>query len=475
MDERASGPLPVAPSLGPALALAGVPPVPPPPPRRLAALCVLAAGAGVLAALAAVALGRLIALATNLAWHGAWSTAASDPDPTVLGWWSIAVPVAGGLIVGLMARFGSAAIRGHGIPEAMEQVLRNRSRIAPRLVVLKPLSAAIAIGTGGPFGAEGPIIATGGGLGSCLGQVLRVTAQERKTLLAAGAAAGMAATFGTPVSAVLLAIELLLFECRARSFIPVAIAAATAAGMRALAVGAEPVIPVGTLDAPTLLPLLGVCGIGAVAGLVAAAATRAVYGVEDAFACLPLHWMWWPALGGLAVGIAGLIEPRALGIGYGNLADLADGRLLGLAVVSLLAWKAFAWVLALGSGTSGGTLAPLLTIGGCVGALLAGPTHLPLAVAATCGMAAVFAGSSYAVLTASVFVVEATGQVALAPAALLACALSWLIASRLSRHSIMVEKIARRGIAVPGQHDEDAGGEVEAATLRLPRPLSGAQ
>ena len=469
MDERASGPLPVAPSLAPAMAWSGVRPQRTHPVRRLGSLCVLTAALGVIAAVAAGALAQLIALMTNLAWHGRWSVAAVEPDPRALGWWSLLVPVAGGLIVGCMARFGSAAIRRHGIPEAMEQVLRNRSRIAPRMVVLKPLSAAIAIGTGGPFGAEGPIIATGGALGSCLGQMLRVTADERRVLLAAGAAGGMAATFGTPLSAVLLAVELLLFEYRTRSFIPVAISAAVAAGLHALLSGGGPVIPIDLAIALDPADLPGIAAIGLACGAVATAATRAVYATEDAFARLPVHWMWWPAIGGLAVGIAGMVEPRALGIGYANLADAANGRLAGMALAALLVWKSFAWVLALGSGTSGGTLAPLLTIGGCVGASLAGVLHVPVPIAAVCGMAAVFAGSSHAVLASAIFVAEATRQTPVAGAALLACALSWLVASRLAKHSIMVEKIARRGVVIPGQQESDPG-ELEEATLRFRRP-----
>ncbi len=469
---RPSRPLPVAPALEPVLAQAGFGPHPPRSSRRLASICLLAAGVAVRAALPATVLTKLIALVTNLAWHDTWSIAPSAPDPAVLGWWwTLIIPTLGGLVVGAMARFGSAAIRGHGIPEAMEQVLENRSRIPPRMVVLKPLSAAIAIGSGGPFGAEGPIIATGGALGSCLGQILRVTRGERQVLLAAGAAAGMAATFGTPVSAVLLAIELLLFGLRPRSFIPVAVAAAVASAVRALLIGDGPALAIAAQTDSGFGDLTGVALIGVASGLVGAAATRGIYAIEDAFARLPVHWMWWPALGGMAVGVAGLIEPRALGIGYENLVDLADGRLLGLGAAALLVWKSAAWSLALGSGTSGGTLAPLLTIGGCLGVLLSGPLHLPVAVAAMCGMAAVFAGSSHAVLASAVFVAEVSGRPAIAGAALLACAISWLVASRVAGRSIMVEKMARRGVAVPGHHGDPLGTDgdpIEPAGLRLP-------
>lgn len=470
-DAPSNRPLPVAPSMALVLAMSGVAPHQTRSSRRLCGLCILAAGLATLAALAANLLVRLINLITNLCWHGNWSVSPAEPDPIGLGWWTLAIPVAGGLVVGAMARFGAPGIRGHGIPEAMEQSLINRGRIPPRMIVLKPLSAAIAIGSGGPFGAEGPIIATGGALGSFLGQLLRVRPSERRTLLAAGAAAGMSAMFGTPVAAILLAIELLLFEFRAQSFIPVAVAAAVASGIRTLITGDGVAFAIHHQAITTAGDLGGVAVLGLVAGIVAAAMTRLVYGIEDAFARTHLHWMWWPAIGGLAVGVAGCLEPRAIGIGYGNLVDLADGRLVGLGVLFLLLGKTFAWSLALGSGTSGGTLAPLLTIGGCIGAGLAGVLHLPICPAVLVGMAAVFAGASHAVLTSAVFVAEATGSTVVAGAAMLACTIAWLVASRLIGTSIMVEKIARRGVVVPGHqgnplpHDREL---IEPATIHLP-------
>src|SRR5690348_13007707 len=262
---------------------------------------------------------KLIGFITNLSFYGRVSSDFSSPAGNHLGLWVILIPALGGIIVGIMARFGSRAIRGHGIPEAMEQVLEGNSRIPARITILKPVSAAVAIGTGGPFGAEGPIIATGGALGSLVGQVLSTTGAERKTLLAAGAAAGMAATFGSPVSAVLLAVELLLFEFRARSLIPVALAAAAAAGMRIRIMGAEPIFampafaPVG-LSALALYALIGIF-----IGVAAVVVTRVVYWIEDMFEHLPVHWMWWPAIGGLVVGIVGYFAPRTLGVGYDNI------------------------------------------------------------------------------------------------------------------------------------------------------------
>jgi H+/Cl- antiporter ClcA/CBS domain-containing protein len=361
-----------------------------------------------------------------------------------------------------MARFGSKAIRGHGIPEAMEQVLRNQSRIPARITLLKPLSAAIAIGTGGPFGAEGPIIATGGALGSMVGQLFGTTAIERKTLLAAGAAAGMSATFGSPVSAVLLAIELLLFEYRVRSLVPVAFASAIAAGLRIAIEGSEPVFPMPALQGPTI-PALAFYGVvGALIGVIAVAITKVVYFTEDQFEKLPIHWMWWPAFGGLAVGVVGYFFPRTLGVGYANISDVLSGNMLLQAAAMLGLMKFTSWFLSLSSGTSGGTLAPLLTIGGCIGAAfgMAGNSLMPgLAIdpriAALVGMAAMFAGASRALLASVVFAFESTLQ----PMGLLpllgGCAASYLVSCYMMRHSIMTEKIARRGLNASGEYQAD--------------------
>src|SRR3954466_7519918 len=296
--------LPVSPSLGPVLEAANVPGRTATVDRRTVFVCLLSIILAVAAALAAQVLVRLITLFTNLSFYGRFSFEYVRPTTEHLGAWVILVPVVGGVIVGLMARYGSKAIRGHGIPEAMEQVLLNQSRIPPRMTFLKPLSAAVAIGTGGPFGAEGPIIATGGALGSLIGQLLPTTATERKTLLAAGAAAGMAATFGSPVSAVLLAIELLLFEFRPRSIIPVALAAATAAAMRGVFEGGfRPVSAMTDLAQPHGAALAVYILLGAIIGVASVLVTRIVYWIEDGFEHIPVHWMWWPAIGGLVVGL----------------------------------------------------------------------------------------------------------------------------------------------------------------------------
>jgi len=416
----------------------------------------------VAAAVVARLLTALIGLITNLSFFGHFSFAFSSPAGNHLGLYVIFIPVIGGLIVGVMARYGSEAIRGHGIPEAMEQVLFGGSRIPPRLTFLKPLSAAIAIGTGGPFGAEGPIIATGGALGSLVGQILKITADERKTLLAAGAAAGMAATFGSPVSAVLLAIELLLFEYRPRSIIPVALACATAQAVRIAFVGAGPMFAMPGVSQPRGYGLAIYVVIGAIVGVAAVLATRAVYGVEDAFDRLPIHWMWWPAIGAVAVGVIGYFAPHTMGVGYDNIESIVSGHLLGRALVILFLLKFVSWAISLGSGTSGGTLAPLFTIGGGLGAILgvAAVSIFPglgidVRVAALVGMAAMFAGASRALLASVVFAFEATHQ----PLSLLpllgGCTAAFLISSLMMRNTIMTEKIARRGVRVLAEYSTD--------------------
>lgn len=434
---------------------------------RVMQICALAVGLGVAAALVAQVLVRLIAFVTNFAFYGRFSLTAVSPAGNELGLWVIVPPVVGALIVGFMARYGSKAIRGHGIPEAMEQVLTNQSRIPPRITFLKPLSAAVAIGTGGPFGAEGPIIATGSALGSLVGQLLRTTAGERKVLLAAGAAAGMGATFGSPVSAVLLAIELLLFEFRPRSLIPVALASATATGVHAAIEGLEPVFAMPDLGQPSGGALAAYIAIGAVMGIAAVIVTRVTYGIEDLFEHLPIHWMWWPAVGAVAVGVVGYFAPRTLGVGYENISDIISNHLALSTVAFLCAMKFISWSIALGSGTSGGTLAPMFTIGAGLGALLgagaawvAPALHIDLRVAALVGMAAIFAGASRAMLASVVFAFETTLQ----PMGLLpllgACAASYLVAGLLSRTSIMTEKIARRGILAPEEYLPDPLNQV---------------
>jgi H+/Cl- antiporter ClcA/CBS domain-containing protein len=453
--------IPIAPSLDASLATAQMPRRERTVQRRVLPIAVLAILLGVVAAYVAKALTALIGLVTNLAFYGRVDTALVEPAGHHLGAWVIALPVVGGLIVGVMARWGSKAIRGHGIPEAMEQVLLNESRIPPRMTWLKPLSSAVAIGTGGPFGAEGPIIATGGAIGSLLGQLLHVTADERKTLLAAGAAAGMAAIFSAPVSAVLLAVELLLFERRARSLIPVALATATATGLRYVLEGSGAVFPMQAIAPVTLDALTAYVALGAVVGVGSVLVTRLTYGIEDAFERMPIHWMWWPAIGGLAVGVIGYAMPQTLGVGYANIATILSGHATLTFLAVLCVAKLASWSIALGSGTSGGTLAPLFTIGGAFGAVAgialgAVPgLHVDPRVAALVGMAAMFAGASRAVLTSVVFAFEITQQPNGLLPLLAGCMSAYLVSGQLMGNSIMTEKIARRGVRVPSEYGAD--------------------
>lgn len=440
--------------------------------RRVVLICLLAIGLGLAAALAAQILVGLIAGITNLAFFGRFSLQEVSPADHQLGFLVIGIPVVGALIVGVMARYGSAAIRGHGIPEAMEQILTNQSRIPPRMTILKPLSAAISIGTGGPFGAEGPIIATGSALGSTLGQWLTVSTQERKTLLAAGAAAGMSAIFGSPVSAVLLAVELLLFEFRPRSIVPVALASVTSAGLRLAFVGSEPVFAMPHLAPPGVAAMAFYILLGGLMGVAAVLITRVVYGVEDLFERLPIHWMWWPAIGAVAVGVIGCFEPRTLGVGYSNISDIISNRLTVSAVTGLCLLKFLSWVISLGSGTSGGTLAPLFTIGGGLGALggaaavaLFPTAGIDVRVAALVGMAATFSGASRALLASAVFAFETT----LEPLGLLpllgGCAMAYLVATLLMKNSIMTEKISRRGVRTPSEYVSDPLDQILVAEI----------
>jgi H+/Cl- antiporter ClcA len=406
---------------------------------------------------------QLINLITNVFFFKSLSLNPSSPADNSYGWLVIIIPVIGGLIVGAMALYGSKAIRGHGIPEAMEQILTNQSKIKPSLTFLKPISAAISIGTGGPFGAEGPIIATGGALGSTLGQLLKITHYERKVLLAAGATAGMSAIFGSPVAAILLAIELLLFEFSPRSIIPVALACITAAAGHHLLFNSNPVFPVKELIPSASNTAIGFYGlIGLVIGFLSVLVTKIVYLIEDGFEKIPLHWAWWPAIGGIAVGFIGFFSPRTLGVGYNNIIDNLSGALSLKLLCALCLLKFISWAVSLASGTSGGTLAPLLTIGGAAGALIGGvllnwfpASGIYLPLAALVGMSAMFVGASRAYLTSIVFALETTGQFNTLLPLLAACTLSYLISWFLMENTIMTEKIARRGIKTPHSYEPD--------------------
>ncbi|MCA8274015.1 chloride channel protein [Burkholderia sp. AU30280] len=422
---------------------------------RLPRIALLAAGIGLLGTLAAFVLLSLIHLFTNLFFYQQFSFVDRSPANNTLGAWVIVIPVIGGLIVGIMARFGSEKIRGHGIPEAIEAILFGKSRMSPKVAILKPLSSGVVIGSGGPFGAEGPIIMTGGALGSLIAQCVHVSAAERKTLLVAGAAAGMTAVFGTPVAAVLLAVELLLFEWRPRSFLPVALACAVAGFARAVFFGVDPLFPV-TTAAPTPVALLSCIVAGLLSGMLACGLSAALYRVEDTFAKLPVHWMWWPALGAIVIGIGGWLEPRALGVGYDVIGDLLHQHIALKIALALLIVKAATWVIALGSGTSGGVLAPLLMLGAGLGAVLSPmlPGGDPALWPLVC-MAATLGATLGAPLTAIVFAFglthDANALLPLLAATLVAHGFSTVVMKR----SIMTEKIARRGYHIYREYGVD--------------------
>lgn len=422
---------------------------------RLPGISALAAVIGALATLAAFVLLSLIHGFTNLFFFGQLSFADRSPALNTLGAWVIVVPVVGGLIVGMMARFGSEKIRGHGIPEAIEAILFGKSRMSPKVAVLKPLSSGIVIGSGGPFGAEGPIIMTGGALGSLVAQCVRVTSAERKTLLVAGAAAGMTAVFGTPVAAVLLAVELLLFEWRPRSFLPVALACAVAGFTRAVFFGTEPLFALQT-SPPQAVALFSCVIAGLLSGALASGLSAALYKVEDLFGRLPLHWSWWPAIGGLVVGIGGFIEPRALGVGYDVIGDLLHQHIVVQVAVALLVVKAVMWVVALGSGTSGGVLAPLLMLGAGLGTVLGHvlPGNEPALWPLVC-MAATLGATLGAPLTAIVFAFGLTHDANALLPLLAATLVAHGFATVVMKRSIMTEKIARRGYHIYREYGVD--------------------
>jgi H+/Cl- antiporter ClcA/CBS domain-containing protein len=424
--------------------------------KRILLLSLMAVVIGCVSAFVAYALVWLISVITGLAFYQRFSAQLLSPDRNTLGPFVIAVPAIGGLVIGLMARYGSEKIRGHGIPEALEAILFGRSRMSPKVAVLKPLSSAISIGTGGPFGAEGPIIMTGGAVGSLFAQMFHLSAAERRTLLVAGAAAGMAAIFDAPVSAVLLAVELLLFEWRPRSFIPVTVASVMAAVLRVPLLGTGPIFPVhqhGALGAEGLFITLLV---GIAAGLASGLLTALVYGFEDLFERLPIHWMWWPAIGGIFVGLGGYFDPRVLGVGYGTIHSLLAGEVVGAALIGLLIGKSLIWSISLGSGTSGGVLAPLLMMGGALGALAS--RYTPMGDAglwATIGMAAMMGGTMRSPLTAMVFTLELTSDFNLFPALLVGCVAAYAVTVLLLRRSILTEKVARRGYHITREYSVD--------------------
>ena len=425
---------------------------------RIMLLSLLGALLGGAGAVLAWMLLHLIYAATNLFYYQRLSWSFVSPAQNVLGWLAVFVPIAGGIIIGVMARFGSDKIRGHGMPEAIEAILMQGARIHPRVAIFKPLSAAVAIGSGGPFGAEGPIIMTAGSVGSLLGQLFHLTDAERTTLLVAGAAAGMTGVFSTPLAAVLLAVELLLFEWRPRSFIPVAIAATAAGALRRYLLSADPLFPMPQLNhAVQPVAIMAALGLGLLGGAAALVLSKAVYASEDLFEHhLPVHWMWWPAIGGVVIGVGGLIFPRALGTGYDVIASLVGGDHTWGLILGVLIVKSVIWSFSLGSGTSGGILAPLLMIGGALGALV-GP-FLPTLQAGAwplIGMAAVLSGAIGCPLTSAVLSVELTHNYALMLPLLASAVTAHAFTVMFQRRSILTERLSRRGHHLSREYSVD--------------------
>jgi chloride channel protein, CIC family len=438
---------------------------------RMVLMSFLAGGIGLLAGLIAYVLYKLIGFFTNIVFYHRLSAEFVSPRHNQLGWWVILVPAIGGIIVGFMAKYGTPKIKGHGIPEAMEAVLFNRSRIQPRVAILKPISAAIAIGTGGPFGAEGPIIQTGGAIGSLIGQVLHTTASERKVLLACGAAAGMSATFNTPIAGVILAIELLLFEFKSRSFIPLVIASTLATAVHMQLLGAGPMFKVAAMDfdIPRALPFYLL--LGAICGLAAVGFSKLLYWTEDQFEKLPIDELWWPAIGALGLGIIGYFVPRVLGVGYDTIGDILNASLAWKLLLVVMFAKAIALVISLGSGTSGGLLAPMFMSSAAMGGVFATAinrifpaANLSPGAFALVAMGAVFGAASRATFTFIIFAFEITRDYnSVLPLMLVSVIADGIAMLLMPRASIMTEKLARRGLYIHQEYETDVLQQVMVA------------
>jgi H+/Cl- antiporter ClcA len=443
---------------------------------RMVLISFLAAGIGLLAGLIAFVLYKLIGLFTNIFFYHRFAADFISARHSQLGLWVILIPVIGGIIVGFMAKYGTPKIKGHGIPEAMEAVMVNRSRIQPRVAILKPISAAIAIGTGGPFGAEGPIIQTGGAVGSLVGQAFHTTASERKVLLACGAAAGMSATFNTPIAGVILAIELLLFEFKARSFIPLVVASTLATAVHMQLLGAGPMFKVTALDfgIPHALPFYLLLGL--LCGLAAVGFSKLLYWTEDQFEKLPVDELWWPAIGALGLGIIGYLVPRVLGVGYDTIGDILNANLAWKLLLVVMVAKAAALVISLGSGTSGGLLAPMFMSSAAMGGVFAmgvdrlyPAANLSAGAFALVAMGAVFGAASRATFSFIIFAFEITRDYnSVLPLMLVSVIADGIAMWLMPRASIMTEKLARRGLHIHQEYEADVLQQVRVSETMDP-------
>jgi CIC family chloride channel protein len=443
---------------------------------RMVLMSFLAAAIGLVAGLIAFVLYNLIGLFTNIFFYHRFAVEFISARHNQLGLWVIPIPVIGGIIVGFMAKYGTPKIKGHGIPEAMEAVMVNRSRIEPRVAILKPVSAAIAIGTGGPFGAEGPIIQTGGAVGSLVGQAFHTTASERKVLLACGAAAGMSATFNTPIAGVILAIELLLFEFKARSFIPLVVASTLATAVHMQLLGAGPMFKVAAMDfgIPHALPFYLLLGL--LCGFAAVGFSKLLYWTEDQFEKLPIDELWWPAIGALGLGIIGYFVPRVLGVGYDTIGDILNANLAWKLLLVVMVAKAVALVISLGSGTSGGLLAPMFMSSAAMGGAFAmgmdrifPAANLSAGAFALVAMGAVFGAASRATFSFIIFAFEITRDYNSVLPLMLVCVIADGVAMWLMpRASIMTEKLARRGLHIHQDYEADVLQQVKVSETMDP-------
>ena len=439
---------------------------------RMLLLAGMAVVVGTGGALGAWLLLKMIAIAVNFFWFGRFAAAPALITDSPIGLGVLAIPVIGSLIIGVMARYGSDKIRGHGIPEAIETILFGESRLSVKVAVLKPISAAVSIGSGGPFGAEGPIIMTGGAIGSLFAQCFHLSAAERKTLLVAGGAAGMTAIFGTPLAAILLAIEVLLFEWKPRSFVPVLVGVLISFVWRPFLIGSGPMFPTAVTTPHELWSIGAAALIGVVVGFEAMLLSTTLYKVEDLFHRLPVHWMWWPAIGAIFVGIGGLIDKHVLGSGYPSIQALLDGSLTMRVILALLFVKAVVWLIALGSGTSGGILAPLLILGGAAGCLVGHFLPGDVGFWAMIGMAGIMSGAMRAPMTGALFAAELTGHFDALPATIAAAGAAYAVSVLLMRRSILTEKIARRGRHILQEYSVDPLDFLQAAQLMTPFPAT---
>ncbi len=412
---------------------------------------------GLIAGLVAEGVLKLIYLFTNIFFAGHGSLKVDYPDDFHLGLWVILIPAIGGIVAGLAIHFWEPSLKGHGTPEAMEAVLIGHSMLRLRVGILKPTISALAIGTGGPFGAEGPIIQTGAVIGSVVGKLLRLSPYERRILLAGGAAAGLAATFISPFAGVLLAVELLLFEFSARSFIPVAMATVVATAVAIYFRGPGSIFPAPAWALKHIGELWLFALLGVLIGIISVILIRVLFWLEDLFDQFPLKpaAIWAPTAGGLIMGCIGYFFPHTFGTGYDTITAMLNNHFSAAKLLEISGAKFWALVISLGSGTTGGVFAPSLIIGGGFGAAFGSFWHhiLPQftsnpAAYGLAGMGALFAGTSRVPITAVVFMLELSRNPHATLPLIVTCFIADLFTRLFSVDSIMTGKLHKRGLMV---------------------------